>query len=396
MEAQHPSEIELGLERVNQVKQRLNIQFSCPVITIAGTNGKGTTVRALEVIAQANGKSVGSLTSPHIFRFNERIKINQLPVDDTQIIAAASLVHAHVSEIPLTYFEICVLLALIILSDSNLDLVVLEVGLGGRLDAVNIIDADISIVTHIGLDHVDFLGDSLEKIGFEKAGIMRHKQETVLGRDLPMSVRTQAKKLECCISTLGQEFDISEQLLFTAHNLDIAFDDLQLHADSVALAITAFSKIAEIKTHQTKVGLEKAILEGRWERISGHPSIIADVSHNPDAFGVLEQRIKKDCSNKELVCIVGMCADKDIKASLAQIAPYVSKWLVCDLKIARAIMSAELKSLLVSIGVKNEAIRCVDSPKKALEESKLLDKYKNKDTVLLITGSFYTVSEAFT
>jgi dihydrofolate synthase / folylpolyglutamate synthase len=397
MEAQHPKEIELGLERVNTVKERLNIRFDCPVITVAGTNGKGTAVRALEIIAQSNNLSVGSLTSPHIFHFNERIKIDLAPVDDQKIVSAAARIQPFTEEVPLTYFEICVLIALIILSEANLDLVILEVGLGGRLDAVNIVDADISVITHIGLDHVDFLGDDLDTIGFEKAGILRKNQNTVLGRNLPKSVVSQANLIGCNIAILGQDFDIDEQLLYSSKLYNMSFDNLKLHPDSVALALVAYSHISvNIDKYLTKQNLEQAGLEGRWQHVSEAPKVIADVSHNPDAFQVMQLRIDKDCLNKEIVCIIGMCADKDIKGSLKHIIPKIDKWFVCDLKIDRAILAIDLKSILLDLGVNKNAVQCFESPKKALNMSKQLYQHDNQDTVLLITGSFHTVSEAFT
>ncbi len=391
MEQQHPKEIELGLDRVTQAFEALNIQLLVPVITVAGTNGKGSCVHYLEQLASCHNKNIGTYTSPHILEYNERIRIKGTPVPSPQIASSIEQVAAVTEQIPLTYFEISALSALLLLSEQDLDFIVLEVGLGGRLDAVNVVDSDIALITSIGLDHQDYLGDTLDKIGAEKAGIARKGRPCLVGRDMPEGLFQQLKLVGANVQQLDQAFTFNQQVFDdpigkTADKLTIA--ESELHPVSVALALAAFNRLFGLEQSCLRRMQQKAF-SGRWQALQKKPLVVADVAHNPAAMKHLTTKLSK--LSGEVHVVLGMLNDKDSLSSIAEIAGLVEHWHVTPLETPRSQKVEVLIQHLQSLGIKSSKVSRHDSVKIAIENG--LSHLKVSDT-LLITGSFYTVADA--
>ena len=303
-ESLNPKEIELGLDRVSAVSKQAGHTntFNCPLITVAGTNGKGSVVAMLEAMAISAGLNVCSYTSPHLFQYNERIKINSQPVSDTELCEAFECLDQARGEHPLTYFEFGTLAAIDLFYKQQPDLVILEVGLGGRLDAVNIMDADISILTSVAIDHVDWLGDNRESIGYEKAGVFRSGKPVICGdREAPTSVTSHAEKLNCEFKQLGCDYDISVDKTKGQWSLHSELTDLSnidapslsgyFQYENAATAIMALQTLKEkglLAPSQTNNWFEQAIiaglksikLSGRFQQVNEVPQVFVDVTHN--------------------------------------------------------------------------------------------------------------------
>jgi dihydrofolate synthase/folylpolyglutamate synthase len=357
LESRHPTEIELGLDRISRVAKQLgflpsgdsytdsfNIQAihvspATKVITVAGTNGKGSCVAAIDSILRAAGYRVGTYTSPHFIDYNERININGQPVNDGAICAAFDRIEAARGDISLSYFEFGTLAALLILADSKLDVAILEVGLGGRLDAVNIIDADIAIVTSIALDHQDWLGTDLNTIAAEKAAIGRAGRPLIYGDEKPiLGLLDAAKKIGTQLFLNGRDFSLSQ---FGVVNKTL------LPLVSVACSLQAVklldSTISELTIEN---GLSQVQLRGRYQQVLVDDNlIILDVAHNPQASGLLAQRLslRKD----KVIAVVGIMSDKDISGILEPMIPRVKAWYFCDIPDqTRAATAKSMSSIL--------------------------------------------------
>lgn len=335
----HPQAIAMGLERVREVAQRLHIgQMPCPVISVAGTNGKGSTLAFIEAIASASGFRVGAFTSPHILRYNERIRVAGLDVSDEALCAAFSAIEQARAEIALTYFEFATLAALWLFSKANLDLVILEVGLGGRLDAVNIIDADVSVITTVDLDHQAYLGDNREAIGFEKAGIMRSGKPCVLGeRDPPSSVLKHAYEQGVyCIrgysDYLMDRYESHWVWREPGFALDLPYPALQapVQVQNAACAIAALrASPLEIADEAWAIGVERAHVAGRLQVWCEKPEVILDVAHNPQSVAQLALWLKQN--PKPTLAVFSALNDKDIAGMIADLAPFISHWYIAPL-----------------------------------------------------------------
>lgn len=332
----HPQAIAMGLERVRAVAERLDLlQLPCPVITVAGTNGKGSTVAYIEAIARAAGYRTGAFTSPHLLRYNERIRIDGREASDAELVSAFEAIEAARADIALTYFEFGTLAALYLFARAGLDLAILEVGLGGRLDAVNILDADIAVITTVDLDHQAYLGNDRESIGFEKAGIMRPGRPCILGeKDPPSSVLRHAYEngVYCIRAYSDYLMDRNESHWVwrePGFSLELPYPQLQAPAQiqNAACAIAALRASAlSIADTAWAQGVAAATVTGRLQRWKTDPEVILDVAHNPQSVAQLQDWLKAD--PKPTVAVFSALKDKDIAGMLAQLAPHIGFWHV--------------------------------------------------------------------
>lgn len=338
----HPLEIELGLERVSvvwsKIRRELGVSRVAPfVITVSGTNGKGSTVKCIEEILCISNHSCGSFTSPHIFKFNERIKLNGLAVLDHDIVEAFELIESLKGEIKLTYFEFNTLCALIIFSKSNLDFVILEVGLGGRLDAVNIIDADLAILTSIGLDHKEWLGNTRLEIGREKLGIARKGKPLLIGEhDLPKGLNRYISDIGADSYFVNKDFFLSPN---SAHSKELKITlkeelhtfgilkDTSILSINKALAIQALSLTGiPIEKNEILKSLNQATIEGRQQsKIHNQINILFDVAHNAEAAEVLAKNIE---SNGKTYAVVSILRDKDWDSIVDKLDDTFDYWFI--------------------------------------------------------------------
>lgn len=404
----HSQEIELGLTRVAQVAERLAVLRPAPyVITVAGTNGKGSSVAMLTSIMRAAGYKVGSYTSPHIFRFNERIRINGVEVDDQSIVQAFSQIESVRNEISLSYFEYTTLAALLLFKQASLDLVVLEVGLGGRLDAVNIVDADACLLTAIDVDHIDWLGSDREQIGYEKAGVMRAGALAVCSDPQPpKSVIKHAEKIEAKLSLLGRDYqyrlmDKQAWLLIDQNQQQTVWPrpalggDFQCQNAAGVLALIHAQSAFKVSSQAIERGLKQANNPGRLQAIQRDKQAwLFDVAHNPQSVGALagyldQQRNEAKLEKAKTLAIFAGLNDKDLAPMVSQITPYIDGWLLVDLAVARATTLVELQEVLRLAGVSHEKSIAFDTMSKAMDWAK-----QSAYQQIVVYGSFITVSQA--
>ena len=389
----------LGLDRVKVVAERLCLlSKTCPVITVAGTNGKGSTVAGLETIYSCAGYKTGSFTSPFLFKHNEQVKLNGKNVDDHLFCQAFLAVKQALGEVLLTPFEFHTLAALWIFKQYPLDLIILEVGLGGRLDAVNIIDTDLAIVTSIDLDHIDWLGPDRESIGFEKAGIFRSGKPAIYG-DLkpPHSLIEHAKSIHTPLYFQKKDFDYEKnQEDWAWHNQPIHYHHLPLtslllqNMSIVLMGITLLQKNLPVTDHALVEGLKQVTLPGRIQIVPGEITHIFDVSHNPAAIRLLKSQLKTLTPPKHSYAVFSMLADKDIDESINILKEDVDFWFVAPLAVKRAASEEKLKAAF-----EKAKIKCVCFFS-TIEEAYLAALSKSvKDDRLLVLGSFHTVANAF-
>ncbi|WP_019529880.1 bifunctional tetrahydrofolate synthase/dihydrofolate synthase [Dasania marina] len=402
IESCHPSEIELGLERMGQVFQRLQTDFSkTKIITVAGTNGKGSCVAALEHLLLKAGFSVGCYTSPHFIRYNERIKVNGQEIDNQALMQSFEKVDQLRGEISLTYFEYGTLAGLDLFSTQQLDVVIMEVGLGGRLDASNIVDADIAIVTNIAIDHVDWLGSNKEVIGREKAGIFRAGKIALCGDPQPpASVQAVAQELgaifyqrdkDFTVSVQGQYFDwqgIGTQPSDRPHINGLPLCHLPF--DSVVVAIQACQLLGLPAAAAFYQGLAQLQLAGRFQRCSYQgKELVLDVAHNPAAAAHLAQRLAQEPAQGNNYALVAMMADKDIDAILAPLANSFASWFVADLQAnPRALKAQALAARIAAVGC--GPVQQSATMSEALQTALALMAAEDR---LIVFGSFFTVAE---
>lgn len=432
LEQRHPSTIDLGLERIGVVAERLQANtFSAPVITVAGTNGKGSTVATLVAIAVAAGWRVLSYTSPHLLHFNERICCNGEAISDEQMVTALDAVDAVRGDISLTYFEHTTLAAFWWFQRQQADLIILEVGLGGRLDAVNLIDADVAVITSIGLDHQDWLGHTLPEIAREKAGILRPGRPVVFGEREPEAILlTLAKALAAPTWVKGHDYDFA---LCTDNGLDgvathswqwsaklaknsaeakksVVTDSTLVKAsapfdcvysllptpivacENAATAIAALHVLSQVSNLQISAdairrGLAAVRIMGRAQKIASAPEVWLDVGHNPQGVAFLWQQLPAPRAGQQTHLVIAMLADKDIDAVIACCTPYVSHWWPASLAGPRASSAERIASLLVARGLHAEAL--YDDVLSAYEGARQSASANDRIVVL---GSFLTVS----
>ena len=401
----HPNRMDLGLERVGAVWARLapdGGRLPCPVITVGGTNGKGSTVAMLEAMTLAAGYHCGVYTSPHLRCYNERVRIDGEPVSDAALCESFARIDHARDGISLTYFEFGTLAALDLFARARLDLVVLEVGLGGRLDAVNLLDADVAIVTSIGLDHTDWLGDSLDAIAREKAGIFRADRPAIIGqRDAPATLRAEAIQIGAYPLQLGRELDHTR----TAEGWNWSGPDGQRLAlplptlrgpfqlDNATAAIAALMAVRTalpIPINAIRAGLQRAQLAGRFQVMPGAVTWILDVAHNGEAAAALAANLRDVARNGRLRAVLAVLADKNPERIVAPICEYVDDWYLAQSDDARALPVTQLSERLQDIigpqqrGLFNSVAAALNT---ALAASTAGD-------TLLVFGSFTTVGHA--
>ncbi|PHQ75559.1 MAG: bifunctional tetrahydrofolate synthase/dihydrofolate synthase [Marinobacter sp.] len=405
LESIHPSEIDLGLDRVLLVLRRLfRRNPSGRIITIAGTNGKGSAVAALERLLMASGRSTGAYTSPHLQSYNERVRINGVDASDDQLVRAFSRVEIARRDTTLTYFEFGTLAAFVLFEEAGVEDWVLEVGLGGRLDAVNVLDPELAIITSVDIDHVAFLGDNREVIGFEKAGILRPGIPAVYADiDPPSSVlqQTAAQKVQLerpgktyQLVPCGSEFaPVGSMWLEQARYGDrVLLPDNGLPVHSLAAAVVAVRQLEpELEPGAIEQVIAQLTLPGRYEVLQQQPKVVVDVGHNPHAARWLAARIgRRESGPGRVVAVYAALADKDVEGVAGAMASVVDEWHLAGLGVHRGLSGFELVDRLGG-QLRKPAATVSDSVEVALENA--LDGAGPEDMVIVF-GSFYTVAQA--
>ncbi|MEX1221845.1 MAG: bifunctional tetrahydrofolate synthase/dihydrofolate synthase [Idiomarina sp.] len=397
LENLHTKTIELGLDRVSEVADKLGVrQPKVPVITVAGTNGKGSTVRYLEVILQHAGYSTGVYVSPHLYHYAERVRLNQHHLANAEHTQAFAAVDAARGDTSLSYFEFGTLAALWLFQQHQPDVIILEVGLGGRLDAVNCVAPDVAVVTSIGLDHCDWLGDTRELIGFEKAGIFRAGKHAVCGDpEMPVTIGEHAQAIGAALYQVGEQFSYQrhgDTWHYRSETLNLTQLPLpQLPLANAATAIAALEGLALPVTEAAiKQGISEARLAGRLQLLQTNPPVLLDVAHNPHAARFLCDTLQARFKDYDVIAVIGMLADKDIKGSLQALAPVVSEWCLASLSEPRGASAKELQQALPPTSVQ---VSQHDSVVAAFEYARERAKAASRSTLVLVCGSFYTVGK---
>jgi dihydrofolate synthase/folylpolyglutamate synthase len=399
----HSKDIDMGLERSLLIKQRLGIDFQVPVITVAGTNGKGSTCAMLESIGLQAGYRVGLYIKPHFVHFEERCRVNGRSVDAAELIPHFQAVEDARAGMPLTYFEFTTMAILRLLASAPLDMVILEVGLGGRLDTVNAIDTDCAVITSIDIDHTAYLGTDRESIGREKAGIMRTGKPVVVGDPMvPASIVARAAEIGADLRLLGRDFNYAgDKQQWGWGGRDKRFNGLaypalrganQLLNASAALA--AFETLRDrlpITAQAVRNGFASVELTGRFQIVPGQPTLVLDVAHNPHAVGALAENLDQMGFFPRTHVVFGAMADKDLEAIIRRMAPLVDAWHFTDLPIARAASAAELQQLHERLALKGPGPVATfrhASPDDALRA--IIEAADPADRIVVF-GSFFTV-----
>ena len=407
LETLHPKAIAMGLERVAAVAARMSIAIGCPVITVGGTNGKGSTCALLESMYRRAGYRTGLYTSPHLARFNERMRIDGIELDDTALVAAFDAVEAARTTVatptPLTYFEFTTLAALHRFARERLDVLILEVGLGGRLDAVNLVDADAAVVTTIDIDHVDYLGPTREHIGAEKAGIFRSGKRAICGDpDPPASLVEHAQAIGAPLWRIGADYRYAEQGAQWRYEgpggnrYGLPHPSLRgrYQLGNAATALAAIDALAErlpVAAGAIREGLVHVDLAGRFQVLPGRPTIVLDVAHNPHAARALADTLSTMGYHPRTLAVFGMLADKDIEAVARALAPRVDAWYVAPLPGPRGASVARVEAALRAAGVAQDAIRRCDDVAHAFDAARA--DASDADRIAAF-GSFLTVAAA--
>ena len=386
LEALHPSEIEMGLDRVGQVAQRAQLRpAAMPVILVGGTNGKGSTVALLTLAYTRAGYKVGTYTSPHIERFNERICIDGQMLDDQSIVSALHTVEACRAPELLTYFEYTTLAAMCAFKQANCDVAILEVGLGGRLDATNLWDADCAVITNIALDHQEYLGDTREAIGLEKVAIGRRGRPLVLGDLDPPPGMLQASN-DIGMELKRPDFD---QLPSVA----MAGEHQARNAACAVLCLEAMNHQLNVPEQHIQWALANVSVAGRFEQthVNG-VDVVLDVGHNPAAAQALNQAINERYPGHAVHMVLGIMHDKDISGVAEQLRQTVSHWYCAELDVPRAASGDQIRAHLPSNAASVSTHASVAQAFEAAHSTVLQQFESNKQAIILIAGSFFTVS----
>ncbi len=394
------AEIKLGLERVQQVRQRLELRMEMPVISVAGTNGKGSVVAMIEAIALATGKRSFAYTSPHLLHFAERMRIAGQPAGETQIVAALEQVERARGDVELSYFEHTTLAALWLAGQSSIDLLVLEVGLGGRLDAVNILDADVAVISSIDIDHAEYLGSSRLQIGMEKAGIARRGRPLILGEpDPPDGFIASLEQLGVSLQRIGHELLVERgengfRLRSGGRSRDLPVPalagDWQLNNAACAIAaLDALGSGFECSDAAFAEGLRQVQLPGRFQRLQHAPELIVDVAHNPAAAEVLAAALGP--ASAQSTAVFSALFGKDVTGIASRLDACFTRWLLAPLAGTRGQSAEFLAAELAAVPVAGrlETVESVPAAlRRALESSAPDDR-------IVVFGSFLTVAEAW-
>ena len=397
----HPKHIDMTLQRVASVRERLGLSFAVPVVTVGGTNGKGSSCAMLEAIALQAGYRVGLYIKPHLVHFEERCRINGRSVEAEALLPHFAAVEAARGDTTLTYFEFTTLAIMRALSMAELDLVILEVGLGGRLDAVNTVDADIALITSIDLDHMDYLGPDRESIGFEKAGILRAGKPAVLSDPVPpASVLRQAQDIGADLWLVGRDFNHSgdrQQWSWTGRGRRrnaLAYPALRganqlLNASGVLAVFEALRDRLPISAQAVRNGLATVELAGRFQIVPGQPALVLDVAHNPHAAATLAFNLDQMGFFPRTHAVFGVMGDKDIAGMLARLGPMIDRWFLCDLPLPRAATATELAAQVSTVSKPGDAApSCHESPAAALRAALAVADPADR---IVVFGSFLCV-----
>ena len=404
-ESLHPLPIDLGLERVKRVFEKLLPNYKNqkpPTITVAGTNGKGSTVAYLQEFYFAAGHKVGAYTSPHILRYNERIKINGKSVSDELICAAFEQIDTARGDISLSYFEFSTLAALLIFLQEKVAIQILEVGLGGRLDAVNIVDTDIAIVTSIAIDHVEYLGKTRDEIGLEKAGVFRANTPAIVS-DLrpPASLLNYAYEKNVLLLQLGKTFFYEKHgETWTWQGMSQTISDLPnpalkgnhqfRNASAAIFATQCLVNDLPVSETSLKMGLKNVKLAGRFQLVNGEIPVLLDVGHNPQAVQTLVDYLTENFANRRIYAIFSMMKDKDIAGVLALMKPVVSDWFFAPLpQNPRAVSEEKMRELFLQCDISNANFGFSNFAQAFLAAK---NNAKSGD-LILVFGSFFLVSD---
>jgi len=400
IERLHPQTIALGLDRVRAVLERLAIPAFCPIVTVGGTNGKGSTAAMLEAILGVAGYRTGCYTSPHLLRYNERVRIAGREADDAVLAEAFERVEAVRGETPLTYFEFGTLAAWAAFARAGLDVVVLEVGLGGRLDAVNAFEPDAAVLTSVGLDHQDYLGGTRERIGWEKAHIFRAGKPAIVGDpDPPQTVLDHARGIGANLAVIGREFGYSAEANQWRYfgpggaRGGLAYPALRgaIQLSNAACAIAAIDSLRgrlPVSAQDIRVGLGLVELPGRFQVLPGRPTIVLDVAHNPQAAGVLAENLAAMGPHRRTLAVVGMLRDKDLAGVCAKLRRRVDRWYAATLDNPRGATAGELARAIAAANAGGE-VREYPTPDAALAAAR---EDAGGDDRIVVFGSFFTVA----
>jgi len=397
----HPKTIDLGLERVRAVAERMKLRLDCAVFTVAGTNGKGSTVAMLEAILAQAGYRTGAYTSPHLVRFEERCRICGAPADASDLIAGFEAVERARGDVSLTYFEFTTLAILDALARARLDAAILEVGLGGRLDAVNAVDTDCAIITSIDIDHAELLGDTREKIGLEKAGIMRTGRPAVVSDPAPpQSVIDRAREIGADLWLPGRDFRHQgdrQQWAWAGRErryAGLAYPALRganqlVNAAGVLAALEAMHARLPVTAQAVRNGLALVELPGRFQLVPGQPVLVLDVAHNPHAAAALALNLDAMGFYPATHAVFGAMADKDLTLILQRMDALIDRWYFTDLPTPRAASAAALHALWQQVTQRKGAVAQVfAAPAQALDAA--LASAAPTDRIIVF-GSFFTV-----
>lgn len=396
----HSTNMDFNLSRIREVAARLNIsKTQSKVFTVAGTNGKGSTVAILESILIESGYSVGSYTSPHLLEFNERIKVNKNPANTNEICDAFEIIEESRKDITLTYFEFSTLAAFIVFSQKKLDVIILEVGLGGRLDAVNIIDSDVSIITNIGLDHTAILGNNLEKIAFEKSGVMRKNKPTIVGyHEVHKSVLKYSKDIESNLSIINKQFSCTKKsnkkwLFSNSDGVKIECEnpgikgDIQINNAATAIQAIHCCEGIQLKEDSLHDGLIKSEILGRFQILNSSPTTVLDIAHNEQSINILLDNINKYYPENNLHAVFSVLKDKNIDEMLSLLEGVFKSWHIAQSDNERALDVNELRKKRFFILEKPSVYDSIEYAYKGA-----LEKSNKEEDIIIVFGSSYTVA----
>jgi dihydrofolate synthase / folylpolyglutamate synthase len=397
----HPKNIELGLERVRAMVGKLGLAFDCPVITVAGTNGKGSTCAMLESILMHAGYRTAVFTSPHLVHFEERLRLSGEAVAAEALAVHFEAVELARGEMALTYFEFTTLAILLCIAASRPDVAILEVGLGGRLDAVNVIDTDCAIITSIDLDHMEFLGPDRESIGFEKAGIMRAGRPAIVSDPVPpQSVIEHAEAIGADLWRVGRDFNVSgekQQWGWSGRGRrysGLAYPALRganqlVNAAGVLATLESLRQRLPVTAQAVRTGLASVELPGRFQIVPGEPALVLDVAHNPHAVAALAENLDAMGFYPTTHGVFGVMADKDLAPMFARIGPMIDRWYFTDLPTPRAAKAADLLTRWQAQNTRADASASAHAaPMAALQAA--IDRADPADRIVVF-GSFFTV-----
>lgn len=398
LESCHFKSIDLSLERIQLIANKLGLnKFSIPVITVAGTNGKGSTIAAIESCYLAQGYQTGVYTSPHLFEFNERVRLNGQAVSDKTLMTSFELIYQQLDDISLTYFEFTTLAALLIFKSNMLDVLILEVGLGGRFDAVNIVDSDVQVITTIDYDHQSYLGDTREQIGREKSGIIRQdKPVVVMETNIPSSVTETIKQKNAMPYFYQQDYSIdTHEHDWSWHSSETDIDKLHyknLPISNMATALMVIELLQErlpMSVDMMRQGVNTVSMQGRCQVVCTEPYLIVDVAHNAQSAKRFAEFIRPFASGKRVYAIFSALADKALEQLVEPVAAYVNEWHIASVDSSRAANCEQMVNAIKKYTDKPCLIH--DTINNAKQE--LLANVTSND-MIIVYGSFLTVQEA--